>query len=98
MIIPMVCFSCGRPIAHLWHEYCQKVKQYELILSNLSESDRQSLSKEPYLSTQVEKDVVMNGEILTHTPEYLALRDLHVGRDCCRRMFLCQHDMYEKIK
>jgi DNA-directed RNA polymerase I, II, and III subunit RPABC5/DNA-directed RNA polymerase subunit N len=32
------------------------------------------------------------------TPEFLALRDLKVGRHCCRRMFICQQDMYTKIK
>lgn len=26
MIIPIRCFSCGKPIAHLWEEYCKRVK------------------------------------------------------------------------
>ena len=29
MIIPMRCFSCGKPISHLWEEYVQKVKKGE---------------------------------------------------------------------
>lgn len=32
------------------------------------------------------------------TPEFFALRDLKIWRECCRRMFLSQQDMYEKIK
>lgn len=29
MIIPMRCFSCGKPIAHLWEEYQQRVAKGE---------------------------------------------------------------------
>lgn len=71
MIIPMVCFSCGKPIAHLWESYSTLTKKYEI-----------EQKKAPS----------------TKTPEYLALRDLHIGRMCCRRMFICQHDMYEKVR
>jgi DNA-directed RNA polymerase subunit N (RpoN/RPB10) len=66
MIIPMVCWSCGKPIAHKWVAYCEMVKKYK------NDGEQQ--------------------------PEFLALKDLQIGRECCRRMFLCQQDMYEKIK
>jgi DNA-directed RNA polymerase subunit N len=29
MIIPIRCFSCGKPIAHLWEEYKQRVAKGE---------------------------------------------------------------------
>ena len=29
MIIPIRCFSCGKPVAHLWEEYVQKVEKGE---------------------------------------------------------------------
>ena len=29
MIIPIRCFSCGKPIAHLWEKYKEKVKKGE---------------------------------------------------------------------
>jgi len=29
MIIPMRCFSCGKPIAHLWEEYKKRVEAGE---------------------------------------------------------------------
>ena len=30
MIIPLVCFTCGKPIAHMWLDYLELVKKYEL--------------------------------------------------------------------
>jgi len=27
MIIPIRCFSCGKPVAHLWEKYKQAVKE-----------------------------------------------------------------------
>ena len=29
MIVPMRCFSCGKPIAHLWEEYSARIKNGE---------------------------------------------------------------------
>jgi DNA-directed RNA polymerase subunit N len=29
MIIPIRCFSCGKPVAHLWDEYVKRVKAGE---------------------------------------------------------------------
>jgi DNA-directed RNA polymerase subunit N len=29
MIIPIRCFSCGKPIAHLWKEYQERVSEGE---------------------------------------------------------------------
>ena len=29
MIIPVRCFSCGKPIAHLWEEYKERTKKGE---------------------------------------------------------------------
>lgn len=26
---PIVCFSCGRPIGHLWHIYYNKLQEYD---------------------------------------------------------------------
>lgn len=72
MIIPMVCFSCGKPIAHLWFTSSDLLGYLDLVKKYIDEG--------------------------TENPEFLALRDLGMGRECCRRMFLSQHDMYEKIK
>ncbi|MBI5148317.1 DNA-directed RNA polymerase subunit N [Candidatus Pacearchaeota archaeon] len=29
MIIPISCFSCGKPIAHLWEEFHQRIEKGE---------------------------------------------------------------------
>lgn len=29
MIIPISCFSCGKPVAHLWDEYKERVSKGE---------------------------------------------------------------------
>jgi len=29
MIIPIRCFSCGKPVAHLWKEYKEKTEKGE---------------------------------------------------------------------
>ncbi|MEM3405605.1 MAG: DNA-directed RNA polymerase subunit N [Candidatus Pacearchaeota archaeon] len=29
MIIPVRCFSCGKPIAHLWEEYKKRIEKGE---------------------------------------------------------------------
>jgi len=29
MIIPIRCFSCGKPVAHLWEKYKKKIKNGE---------------------------------------------------------------------
>jgi DNA-directed RNA polymerase subunit N len=29
MIIPIRCFSCGKPVAHLWEEFNEKAKKGE---------------------------------------------------------------------
>ena len=29
MLIPVVCFSCNKPVAHLWEEYSERIKNGE---------------------------------------------------------------------
>ena len=29
MMIPIRCFSCGKPVAHLWEEFLERVKKGE---------------------------------------------------------------------
>jgi len=29
MIIPIRCFSCGKPVGHLWEEYSKRIKDGE---------------------------------------------------------------------
>lgn len=84
MIIPMVCFSCGKPIAHLWLPYQELRNSYE---KDYKKKVQDFISKHPQIPKRQEI-----------SPEFMALADLHLGRPCCRRMFLSQHDMYQKIR
>lgn len=74
MIIPMVCFTCGKPIAHLWDTYLSLVTKFQ---------------------SELPEGTVVVG--LRAAPEYKALAELHISRECCRRMFLSQFDLYDKI-
>lgn len=29
MLIPVVCFACGKPVAHLWEDYSERIKNGE---------------------------------------------------------------------
>jgi DNA-directed RNA polymerase I, II, and III subunit RPABC5/DNA-directed RNA polymerase subunit N len=84
MIIPMVCFSCGKPIAHLWLPYQALVEQYG---KDPKKSLEEFITKHPHIPKGIDVG-----------PEFMALADLHIGRACCRRMFLSQHDMYQKVR
>ncbi len=37
MIIPIRCFSCGKPIAHLWEKYKERLEKGELAEKVLNE-------------------------------------------------------------
>lgn len=69
MLIPMVCFTCGHPIAHLWDQYLSLVKYFKF-------------------------NQLGTGTETQHTPEFWALAELNITRDCCRRMFLTQPEMF----
>ena len=72
MIIPMVCFTCGEPIAHLYETYLEYIGK---------------INEEQEKNTNIEEK----------SKEFIALSKLKIGNDCCRRMFICQHDMYNKL-
>ncbi len=42
MIIPMVCFTCGCPIAHLYQRYLELVKEYEIADQHATTPSKQS--------------------------------------------------------
>lgn len=37
MIVPVRCISCGKPVAHLWEEYQERVKKGENAASVMTE-------------------------------------------------------------
>lgn len=78
MIIPMCCFTCGLPIAHLYDKYLEDVKFFSKGIP----------------SEKLHSDDDPRGQV---TPEFLAMAKHGIHRECCRRMFECQHDMFEFI-
>jgi DNA-directed RNA polymerase subunit N len=42
MIIPMRCFSCGRPVAHKWEDYVKRVEKGENRKKVLDDLDMKS--------------------------------------------------------
>lgn len=84
MLIPIVCFSCGQCIAHLYQQYLDLVRYYRTNPTELN-NYRQDVMK-------------LDDEIISSlpqiTPEEAALHYFGVKRMCCRRMFLTQCDTY----
>lgn len=84
MLIPIVCFSCGQCIAHLYQTYLDLVQFYR--------------EKPEELNNYRQNAMKLDDKIITSlpqiTPEEAALYDLGVKRMCCRRMFLTQCDTY----
>ncbi len=82
MIIPIRCFTCNKPLAHLWDEYQQKI-QMEY---NNSEGD--NLKKFRFVPQDKLKQKTNEGKVLD---------ELGLNKYCCRRMFLCNVDLTDKI-
>jgi hypothetical protein len=69
----------------MWFQYLDLVKSFEI--------------QRTAAINGLPDDEHKQGEIARlPTPEFMALAELKILRQCCRRMFLCQHDMYEKIR
>ena len=47
MIIPMVCFTCGKPIAHLWRPYLEWVQNYTQMYQEKIEQIKQRALIDP---------------------------------------------------
>ena len=83
MIIPIRCFTCGKPIAHLYDEYMK------LIQNDYYKNDSKDLKR------FYEIDDMTNTKNITL--ECKALDQLDCTRYCCRRMLLSSIDMTEDI-
>tara|TARA_B110000037_G_scaffold207377_1_gene254281 strand:- start:1104 stop:1346 length:243 start_codon:yes stop_codon:yes gene_type:complete len=46
MIIPMQCFTCGKPIAHLWEPYIKEITKYHNKTNNVNNKSTNKVSKE----------------------------------------------------
>ncbi len=88
MIVPIRCFTCGKPIDNeKWHEYLDMISEEkrEETIARLIETTVRPFGQKNELE---DKDV---------TPEYVALNLLGIRKMCCRRMYLGTIDMFEKL-
>ena len=85
MIIPMVCFTCGKPISHLWEPYIKEVTEHY----NKAGID---MSK----NVHVEKTLNELEKPLNNI-EKKTLDKMGLTRYCCRRMIVSHVDLTKKI-
>ena len=76
MIIPIRCFTCGKPIAHMWEAFEHIVK--------------------------VQKDVAVTadekgGDAPEKSAKLVALETLSIDRMCCRRHFMTNLDIVDRL-
>ena len=82
MIIPIRCMTCGKVIADMWEGYQKKVQEAKLKEEELFDED---------------SVLYVKGKNIKKTIEGKVLDELNLRRYCCRRMFLTQADIVDKI-
>ena len=87
MIIPIRCFTCGKILANRWNAYLRAMKDAK--------------EENPELVTIIDEEFVEKfirnpEEYKTFVPKKI-LDDLEISRVCCRKHFLCNVPMIDKI-
>jgi DNA-directed RNA polymerase subunit N (RpoN/RPB10) len=88
MIVPIRCFTCGKPISNTtWNEYLRLTNEEERENTRklLAQTKVRPLGHKTELE---EKDV---------TAEYVALNILGIRKMCCRRMYLGTIDIFDRL-
>lgn len=104
MIIPIVCFTCGQCIAHLYEIYKTLVER----IRRLPESHQSNIQIDAiqnneqimeYIKTipHIPLEQLRTIDIPIRSPEQAAFMILGINRLCCRRMFLTQCDTYNLV-
>lgn len=104
MIIPIVCFTCGQCIAHLYEIYKTLVER----IRKLPESRQSNIQIDAiqnneqimeYIKTipHIPLEQLRTIDIPIRSPEQAAFMILGINRLCCRRMFLTQCDTYNLV-
>ena len=88
MIIPIRCFTCGKVLADKWQKYVDDVTSGE----NQSQSQSQSKPEVPAIIRI--SDATADLQMSRHGT---VLDRLGVTRMCCRRHFLTNVDILDKI-
>lgn len=88
MIVPIRCFTCGKPISNTsWNEYLRLTSE-ELREETKKRLHETSVRPFGHKAELEEKDI---------TAEYVALNILKLRRMCCRRMYLGTIDLFERL-
>jgi DNA-directed RNA polymerase subunit N (RpoN/RPB10) len=82
MITVILCMNCGKVLADKWRLFQQLVKDEK------QRRGKKENSETPYY---------MDGKGLPDTPEGKVLDALGLKRICCRKHFLTQKDLIDKI-
>jgi DNA-directed RNA polymerase subunit N (RpoN/RPB10) len=82
MIIPIRCMNCGKTIADKWRYYQQEL---------------QAIFKATGTRGGKEDRVYFDGKPIQDTPEKSVLDRMKITRSCCRKHFLTQVDLIDKI-
>ena len=72
MIIPIRCFTCGKPIAHMWEAFEHVVKVQKEAADGIDDAPEKSA-------------------------KLVALETLHIDRMCCRRHFMTNLDIVDRL-
>lgn len=104
MIIPIVCFTCGQCIAHLYEIYKTLVERIRRLpeshQSNIQIDEIQNNAQiMEYVKTipHIPLEQLRTIGIPIRSPEQAAFMILGINRLCCRRMFLTQCDTYNLV-
>ena len=82
MLIPVRCFSCGKPISHLYETYMTEL-----------EKTKKQMGEEMEMIPVVHSKIADGFQ----APEEIVLDQLGIKRQCCRRMFLTNVDFTDVI-
>lgn len=82
MITVILCMNCGKLLGDKWRYYQRRVKQLKQAMG---------------MRENLETPYYMDGSKLPDTPEAKVLDELGLKRICCRKHFLTQKDLMEKI-
>lgn len=80
MIIPIRCFTCSKPIGHLWEEYNKKLQEEYSKNKTVKNIDTKYL------------EVILGDEPLSKK----LLDSYGLNRYCCRRMLISHIDLAQK--
>jgi len=85
MIIPIRCFTCNKPIGHLWEPYLKKIQEK---YNELDEQKKIEPLKFNYVTKKQVEEKTFEGKILD---------EFGLNKQCCRTCILSNVDLTDKI-